>query len=106
MDKPLGSFERQIHVKSICPSECKARHGDAHVYVLHFSFSQISYSIVDGMFDQVPPLCRGVLLEVSETLEEMRNGPTAELSEQVSFEGSRLLDGSWMNLNSSLRHRR
>ncbi|KAL5969211.1 Bestrophin-3, partial [Taenia solium] len=67
---------------------------------------QMSYYIVDSMYEQVPPLSRGVVLEVTEQPESHRQNYMAEASRRASILGNELFLGSLTNVNINARRRR
>ncbi|KAL5107994.1 Bestrophin-2 [Taenia crassiceps] len=67
---------------------------------------QMSYYIVDSMYEQVPPLSRGVVLEVLEQPEIYRQNHVAEISRRASILGNKLFLGSLTNVNINARKSR
>lgn len=67
---------------------------------------QMSYYIVDSMYDQAPPLSRGVVLEVMEQPENHRQNYMAAISRRASILGNELFLGSLTNVNINARRRR
>uniref|UniRef100_A0A0R3WJL2 Bestrophin homolog n=1 Tax=Hydatigena taeniaeformis TaxID=6205 RepID=A0A0R3WJL2_HYDTA len=62
--------------------------------------SEMSYYIVDSMYEQVPPLSRGVVLEVTEYPESQRQN--YEISRRASALGNELFLGSLTNILDDL----
>nr|CDS19590.1 expressed protein [Echinococcus granulosus] len=66
----------------------------------------MSYYIVDSMYEQVPPLSRGVVLEVMEQPESQRQNYMAKISRRASVLSNELFLGSLTNVNINARRRR